>query len=104
MTDEECGCRCRDCKEQDTHSCARPECGYTKYRSVLTARPVPPTPHVLEAVEGIRPELRATFQRIQNPESRARLNEWARYVEETAGLEYDLREAKRRERYGELFG
>lgn len=33
MTDESCGCKCRDCKEQDIHACGRDACGYN-YREM----------------------------------------------------------------------
>lgn len=98
MTDDDaCGCRCRDCAEHDLHSCGLPACAYTKYRAMTK-----PVEHP-KPVE-IPPILRAQFRSIPNPESKARLREWAKFCDETASLEYELREVKRRERYAEIFG
>jgi len=52
----------------------------------------------------VPPILRAQFKSIRDPASKARLSEWARFCQETAGLELELREAKRRERHAEIFG
>ena len=97
MTDEDCGCRCRDCSEFDLHRCGLEACGYTAYLAKTAPIEHPKPPEAPEL-------LRAQFRSIPNPESKARLGEWFRFCQETAGLDSDLREAKRRERYAEIFG
>ena len=97
MTDDDCGCKCRDCTQHDLHRCGLPACGYTAY--LAKSKPV-------ERIESadVPPILRAQFRSIQNPESRARLTEWAKFCHETAGLDPELWDVKRRERYAKIFG
>ena len=97
MTDDDCGCRCRECREQDIHRCARPECGYTK--ALAITRPLE-HPKPIEVPEF----LRAQFKSIRDPASKGRLGEWFQFCQETAELEFEIREAKRRERHAEIFG
>lgn len=96
MTDDDCGCRCRDCSEQDVHSCGMKACGYTKYLA-MTKPEEPPAPAPVPEI------LRAQFRSIRDPASKARLTEWAKFCQETAALELEVREAKRAERYREIF-
>lgn len=103
MTDESCGCNCTDCNLLDSHSCGREACGYTKHR-IRTSKPVEPVQPAAAAVDGVRPELRAKFTSVRDPAAKARLAEWKAFCDETAGLAYEIREAKRRERYAEIFG
>lgn len=100
MTDDDCGCRCRDCAAHDIHSCGLEACGYTKYRKLT--KPVQKIETVSEAVN--IPALTAKFTSVRDPAARERLSRWWDYVQETAGLDHELREAKRRERYAEIFG
>jgi len=97
MTHDDCGCRCRDCAEHDIHSCGLSACTFGKYRAMTK-----PVEHLKPAETP--PILRAQFRSIRDQASKARLSEWARFCHETAGLEFELREAKRRERHAEIFG
>lgn len=99
MTDESCGCDSFPCRTDDRHDCGRSECGYTKYRKT----PAPKAETAADAIDGIRGDLRGKFRRL-TPEQRARVNAYADFVEQTAGLEWELREAKRREKHAEIFG
>jgi len=97
MTDDDCGCRCRDCTEFDLHRCGLDACGYTKHlaRTIPVEHPKP-----VEAPE----LLRAQFKSIADPAAKARLAAYFAYCQETAGLEVEVREAKRREKHAEIFG
>ena len=97
MTDDDCGCRCQDCAAHDIHNCGLEACGYTKYRAMT--RPVE-HPKPVEAPE----LLRAQFKSIADPAAKARLAAYFTYCQETAGLDRELREAKRREKHAEIFG
>ena len=97
MTDDDCGCNCHDCRVGDVHSCGLPACGYTKYRKLT---------HLIEHPKPVEaPEfLRAQFKSIRDPASKARLTVWFQFCQETAALDLELREAKRREKHAEIFG
>lgn len=95
MTDDECACRCTDCQLLDIHRCNREACYYTKY-----AKAPPPA---ADAIPGVRAEV-AKFTSVRDPGAKARLAEWKAFCDETAGLEYEIRKARRAEKYGEIFG
>lgn len=99
MTEEDCGCRCTDCSLLDIHRCGRKECGYTKYAKA----PAPKLETAADAIPGVRKEV-AKFTSVSDPAAKARLAEWKAFCDETAPLEYEIRRAKRRERYPEIFG
>lgn len=106
--DDDCGCKCQPCRFDDVHTCDRRECLYTAYRrrreKAQSEAEAQRPKRAAESVQFLRGELAVKFGKVQDPESRKRLFEWARFLEETAGLERELREAKRRERMAEMFG
>jgi len=97
MTDDNCGCPCFPCRTDDRHDCGLAACGYTKYRAMT--KPIE-HPKPVEAPE----LLRAQFKSIADPAAKARLAAYFAYCQETAGLEVEVREAKRREKHAEIFG
>ena len=102
MNDESCGCPCYDCAHHDSHKCGRTSCGYAGY--IRTSKPVKPIEPVASALEPVRETLRVEFRGIDDPASRARLVEWRKCTDETAGLDEDERISIRAERQLEIFG
>lgn len=102
MTDDSCGCPCRDCREQDNHRCGLDTCGYTKYLRARREKPKPvPTGDLRET---LRLAVRQPWKRFKDKAARERITEWARFVEETAALDYDTRTERRRVKWREMYG
>lgn len=106
--DEHCGCRCHACDDERHGDCNSDRCLYVRHRKArerAAARTEAARPKsAREAASVMLGDLRVQFGKIENPESRVRLLEWARFVDETKELSPEVRDAKRRERFAEVFG